>query len=149
MPRPPQASSPPNTEAKPEPGQRGLLIIDHGSRNAEANASLAALAKKIGSARPNWFVEPAHMELAKPDFDTAIDQLVARGANEILVHLHFLGTGYHVRESIPQLVDGARARHPTIPIEMTATLNDEMRLVEIVLDRMDAQSGADRQSSKA
>ena len=129
--------------------QLGLLLIDHGTRSAEANAPLAELAKKLGSARPSWIVEHAHMELAEPDFDTAIDRLVARGANEILVHLHFLGIGYHVRESIPRLVAIAQERHVTVSIETTPPLGDDPRLVEIVLDRMDAQSGPDRQSSKA
>lgn len=129
--------------------QLGLLIIDHGTRSAAANAPLSELAKKISGARPDWIVEHAHMELAKPDFDTAIDRLVSRGANQILVHLHFLTIGYHVRESIPRLVSIARERHATVSIETTNPLGDDKRLVEIVLARMDAQSDPDRQSSKA
>jgi len=129
--------------------QPGLLIVDHGTRNAKANAPLAELAAKIGSARPSWLVEHAHMELADPDFDTAIDRLVARGASTILVHLHFLGVGYHVRETIPRLLAIACERHASISIETTAPLGDDPRMVEIVLGRMDAQSDPERQSSKA
>jgi sirohydrochlorin ferrochelatase len=125
----------------------GLLIVDHGTRNAEANAPLAELAEKVAQARASWIVGHAHMELATPDFDTAIDLLVTRGASQILIHLHFLGTGYHVRESIPQLIARARTRHPDIPIDTTEPIGHDPRLVEIVLDRMDAQSEPDRQSS--
>ena len=125
----------------------GLLVVDHGTRSAEANAPLAELAEKIGSARPDWVVEHAHMELAEPRFDVGIDLLISRGATRILIHLHFLGIGYHVRETIPQLVANARERHPTVSIETTAPLGDDERLVEIVLDRMDAQSDPARQSS--
>lgn len=139
MPQPSRSSS----------SSRGLLIVDHGTRSAAANAPLVELAKKVGIARPDWIVEHAHMELAEPDFDTAIDRLVSLGASEILVHLHFLGVGYHVRESIPRLVAIARARHTTISIETTEPLSDDDRLVQIILDRMDAQSNPDRQSSKA
>lgn len=127
----------------------GLLIVDHGTRSAEANQPLADLAQKIAGARPSWLVEHAHMELAQPDFATAIDRLVARGASGILVHLHFLGIGYHVRETIPQLVSQARLRHPTISVTTSVPLGEDRRLVEIVLDRMDAQSERDRHSSKA
>ncbi len=129
--------------------QPGLLILDHGTRNAAANAPLRELARTISDARPDWVVEHAHMELAAPDFDTAIELLVSRGASEILVQLHFLGIGYHVRESIPRLIAIARERHPTVSIETTAPLGDDNRITEIVLDRMDAQSDPDRQSSKA
>ena len=125
----------------------GLLIVDHGTRSAAANAPLAELAEKIGFARPDWVVEHAHMELSEPRFDVGIDLLISRGATQILIHLHFLGIGYHVRETIPQLVANARERHPTVSIETTAPLGDDERLVEIVLDRMDAQSDPARQSS--
>ena len=135
--------------SRPNSGSPGLLIVDHGTRSASANAPLAELARRVGGARPDWVVEHAHMELAEPDFDMAIDRLVSRGASRILVHLHFLGIGYHVRETIPQLVAIARERHSTVSIETTLPLGDDDRLVEIVLDRMDAQSDPDRQSSKA
>lgn len=133
-----------------ETGPRGLLIVDHGSRNEEANARVEALARRIAEARPDWLVEHAHMELALPDFEAGIDALVARGARAILVHLHFLGTGFHVRESIPRLADRVRERHPGIEIELSTPVGEDLRLVEIVLDQMSAAELArDRQRSKA
>jgi len=107
--------------SQPKASLPGLLIVDHGTRSTTANAPLAELARKIGSQRPGWVVEHAHMELAEPRF--------------------------HVRKTIPQLVASARERHPAVSIETTAPLGDDERLVEIVLDRMDAQSDPDRQSS--
>ena len=136
------------TEAREaESRMRGLLIVDHGSRNEEANARLIAFARRIAEARPDWLVEHAHMELASPDFTAGVDALVTRGARAILVHLHFLGTGFHVRESLPRLADAMRARHPGIEIELTTPLGDDLRLVEIVLDQMDADPSRERQSS--
>lgn len=129
---------------------RGLLIVDHGSRNDEANARLAAMARRIALVRPDWLVEHAHMELALPDFEAGIDALVARGARAILVHLHFLAAGFHVRESIPRLAERVRTRHPGIEIELSTPLGEDLRLVEIVLDQMsEAELARDRQSSKA
>jgi sirohydrochlorin ferrochelatase len=127
---------------------QALLIVDHGSRIEAANAPLAELARTLSEARPDWFVEHAHMELAQPDFEGAIERLIARGAKEILIHLHFLGEGFHVRETLPALIATARKRLPEIPIRTTLPLGRDPRIVEIVLDRMDIQSGADRQSSK-
>lgn len=133
-----------------ELGPRGLLIVDHGSRSDEANARVAAFARRIAEARPDWLVEHAHMEIALPDFEAGIDALVDRGARAILVHLHFLGTGFHVRESIPRLADRVRERHPGIEIELSTPLGEDLRLVEIVLDQMsDAELARDRQRSKA
>ena len=129
---------------------RGLLIVDHGSRSEAANARLVDFARRIAEARPDWLVEHAHMELASPGFEAGIDALVGRGARAILVHLHFLGTGFHVRESIPRLADRVRSRHPAVEIELTTPLGEDLRLVEIVLDQMsELERVPDRQSSKA
>ena len=117
--------------------QRGLLIIDHGTRSAAANQRLAAFAARVANARPDWLVRHAHMELAEPTFDQSIDELIQSGARHVFVHLHFLGAGFHVRESIPELVAGARDRHPAIRIELSAPLGEDPRLVEIVLGRLD------------
>lgn len=128
--------------------RRGLLIVDHGSRSDDANARLAALARRIAEARPDWLVAHAHMEIATPDFEAGIDALVARGARMILVHLQFLGSGLHVRETLPRLAERACARHPGVAIELSTPLGDDPRLVEIVLDQMaDAEAPRRRQSS--
>ena len=128
--------------------RRAILIVDHGSRDAAAQHALARLADLVAEARPDWIVEHAHMELAEPGFDAGIDALVARGAEQIDVHLNFLSTGHHVRVTIPKLVARARERHPTIPIETSEPLGHDPGIVDLIVDRMDAQSRVERESSK-
>ncbi len=122
----------------PAATRRGLLIVDHGTRSDAANARLADFADTIARARPDWLVRHAHMELAEPDFDRAVDDLAASGAREIFIQLHFLVGGFHVGESIPKLVDAARRRHPDVEIEISDPLGEDPRLVDIVVERMDA-----------
>ena len=148
----PDAAEDPTRSAPHAVKRQGLLIVDHGTRAAANNRQLAELAEAVARERPDWLVEHAHMELAEPDFAQGIERLAERGADEILVHLHFLGAGFHVRESIPALLGEARARHPQLPIEATEPLGRDPRLVEIVVGRMDHQSRPSResrQSSKA
>jgi sirohydrochlorin ferrochelatase len=133
----------------PAPHRPALLIVDHGTRSAAANEQLAELARVVADERPDWLVQHAHMELGHPDLATGIEQLVERGASEILVHLHFLGGGLHVRETIPALIEEARARHPRVPILLSEPLGRDPRLAEIVLGRMDDQLRDSRQRSKA
>jgi sirohydrochlorin ferrochelatase len=126
--------------------RRAILIVDHGTRDETARRKLARLATEVSRARPDWLVEHAHMELAEPDFDAGIDALVERGATHIFVHLHFLGAGYHVRQSIPELVEKAKSRHATIPIETSEPLGHDEGIVDLVIGRMDRHSDDDRQS---
>ena len=114
--------------------RKALLIVDHGSRNAEANAATAAFAARVASERTDRRVTHAHMELSQPDVATTIDLLVADGVDEIHVHLHFLGRGYHVRETIPELMDAARDRHPTLQITISDPIGEHPGLVDLVLE---------------
>lgn len=125
--------------------QPGLVIVDHGTRSQAANRPLARLAESLAQARPDWFVAHAHMELAEPDFPGAIDSLVERGAEQILVHLHFLGEGYHVRETLPELIAEARSRHPKVSIRVTDPIGGDPRIAEIVLERMDEMEDGDHE----
>ncbi len=131
-----------------EAARRGLLILDHGTRHAPAREALASLARRVAEARPEWVVEHAHMEIAEPGFEAGIDALVARGAHTIYIHLHFMGAGYHVRETIPALVEQARERHPRIAIETSDPLGHDPRIVELIVERVDRQSEPERQSAK-
>ena len=128
--------------------RQAILIVDHGSRDETAQRALARLADRVAEARPGWIVEHAHMELVEPGFEAGIDALVTRGAERIDVHLNFLSASYHVRVTIPKLVAKARERHPTIPIETGEPLGHDPRIVDLIVDRMDAQSRTLRESSK-
>ena len=116
--------------------QRALLIVDHGSRNANANEAIAGFAARVASERDDWRVVHAHMELAQPDVPTTIDVLVSEGVTEIHVHLHFLGRGYHVRETIPELMKAAQARHPHLRITVSDPIGEHPGLVDLVLESL-------------
>ena len=120
---------------------RALLIIDHGSRNEHANQAISEFAGRIAEARSDWRVAHAHMELAQPDVPTTIDALVSDGVSEIHVHLHFLGRGYHVRETIPELMEAAQARHPGLSITISDPIGEHPRLVDLVLESLTLVEG--------
>lgn len=121
--------------------RRAMLIVNHGTRVPEANAHLGALAEQVAQRRRDWLVAHAHMEMAQPDVPTAIDVLVEQGARSIHVYLHFLSNGSHVRETIPELVDAARAKHPAIEITIGDPLGHDPRIVDLVVARMDEGAG--------
>ena len=62
--------------------ERGIIIVDHGSRLAESNALLEQVAAAFHARDPEKYpiVEPAHMELAEPTIAQAYDRCAARGA---------------------------------------------------------------------
>ena len=84
---------------------RALVILDHGSRRAEAHAQLEALAASVRERAPELFVSVAHLELAEPSLADAVEACIAAGAQEVCVHPLFLAPGRHLADDVPRLVE--------------------------------------------
>jgi sirohydrochlorin ferrochelatase len=117
--------------------KRAILIVDHGSRRAEANELLDEVARRVQARCPDAIVRAAHMELAPPSIAEAIEACVAAGAGEIVVHPYFLAPGRHSTRDIPHMVDEAMSRHPGITARVTPPLGLHDQLIDVVLQRVD------------
>ena len=113
-----------------------LLLVDHGSRRAEANAALDALAEQVRAAEPGRVVQTAHMELAAPSVADGFAACVAAGAREVVVVPVFLARGSHGAEDVPALARRAAARHPGVPIRVTDALGLDERIADVVVERV-------------
>ncbi len=121
--------------------KRAILLVDHGSRRAEANALLDDVADQVRKRTPDSIVEIAHLEIAEPNIGDGIDTCVKNGATQIIVHPFFLAPGRHTSEDIPAQVERAARRHSNIQIRISEPLGDHGALIDVILDRV---SDADR-----
>ncbi len=112
--------------------RRGVILVDHGSRLAESNRLIEAVAQAFQRRFATEFdiVEPAHMELAEPSIATAFARCVDRGADEVVVLPYFLGPGKHWTTDIPALSAAAAENHPGVSYRVAPTLG----LDDFVLD---------------
>lgn len=115
--------------------KRALIVVDHGSRVAAANALLERIASRLRERSEYASVIAAHMEIAEPDLAAAFKACVAAGANTVTVVPCFLASGSHVSEDIPRLVREAAAPFPDIAWSLGEPIGFDERLIEIVLDR--------------
>jgi sirohydrochlorin ferrochelatase len=116
--------------------KQAILIVDHGSRRAEANEALEAVAVLVKRARPDAIVRVAHMDLAPPSVADAFDACVAEGALEVIVHPYFLSPGSHTTNDIPRLVREAALRHPGVVTRITDPLGTHPKIAEVILERI-------------
>ena len=118
-----------------------ILLVDHGSRSAEANALLDAVARCVRERLPGRRVAVAHLDLAAPSVAEAVDGLVAAGAREIVLMPYFLAPGQHGVRDIPALAERSAARHPGVRVRVAAPLGLHAGLVDAVLDRVREAEG--------
>jgi sirohydrochlorin ferrochelatase len=114
---------------------RGILLVDHGSRNAAANESLGEIAALVARRLGSEPVAVAHMELSSPGIPEGLAELVARGATEIVVVPYFLAAGRHSTEDIPRMVEDAMRAHPGVAHRVAAPLGVDALLAELVIKR--------------
>src|SRR5688572_27153177 len=112
-----------------------LLLIAHGSRNAEANADLHALARELRAEGSYGFVEPGFLELADPTIDAAGERCVALGARRVILLPYFLSAGMHVRRDLREHCARLAGQFPDVTFLLAEPLGPHSLLREIVLER--------------
>jgi sirohydrochlorin ferrochelatase len=114
--------------------RNGLVIVDHGSRWPGAEAYLAELVATLKKMRPDDLVAGAHLELAPPTVPEAIDDLVAQGAQEVLVLPYLLLHGRHSRADLPRFAAEAEARHPGVVVTVGPPVGVSEVVLQVLLD---------------
>ena len=117
--------------------KRALLLVDHGSRSAEANRVVAKIARGLRRRLRGWVVEVAHLDVVAPTIADGIAACAAAGATDIVVHPFFLAPGLHARRDVPREARAA-ARRLGVRVRVTAPLGAEPALVDVILARIDA-----------
>jgi sirohydrochlorin ferrochelatase len=118
---------------------RAILLIDHGSHRAEANALLNEVVDRV-KARigEGAIVEPAHMEIAEPTIAQGFARCVQQGASIIVAHPFMLAPGRHVQEDLPRLVAEAAASYQGVQFVLAPPLGSHDGIIDAVVERCGA-----------
>jgi sirohydrochlorin cobaltochelatase len=113
---------------------KGIVLLAHGSRDPQWTAPFEQVRIAVERRLPECATALAFLEHSEPDFATAVDQLVARGATFIEVVPLFLGPGGHVRNDVPQLVEHAKARHTQVRFLLKPFIGDARAVLDAIAD---------------
>jgi cobalt transport protein ATP-binding subunit len=119
--------------------QPALLVVGHGTRDADGLAEFHALAALVRDAAGAIPVETGFIELAEPLVDEAVDRLVTRIAprSVVSVPLVLLAAG-HLKNDGPATLARARDRHPGVAFAMGRDLGIDPAVLAVAEDRIRA-----------
>ncbi|MCX7011933.1 MAG: hypothetical protein NTW86_05095 [Candidatus Sumerlaeota bacterium] len=120
-----------------------LLLVDHGSRLAEANRVLEDIAEALRKERRFDYVATAHMDLARPTVAEGLRQCLESGAEEIVVAPCFLVPGRHSAADIPRLVAEATPAGCKPRIAIAEPLGAHRGVIEAVAARAKEALGSE------
>jgi sirohydrochlorin ferrochelatase len=113
-----------------------LITLAHGSRDPRSAATITALVQEARKLRPELRIEPAFLELARPDFPKVVERLVKAGHDEIVVVPLLLSDAYHAKVDVPKAVTAAVERHPGLQVRATRILGLETAFLEVLDARL-------------
>ena len=114
----------------------GVLVVAHGSRAKETEATLEEVLTMLRDKLPGTAIECAFMEFSDRTIEKGISELAASGVTEIKLVPYFLFSGIHIKEDIPEMAEQCAANFPGIKITMAKPLGIDERLADILLDRI-------------
>ncbi|OGW42228.1 MAG: hypothetical protein A2X57_01420 [Nitrospirae bacterium GWD2_57_8] len=91
-------------------------------------------------------VEPAYLQHAQPGLADAVEAVVRRGAERIVIVPFFMLPGAHVTADIPAHVNSMRARYPAVEFSVTGPVGAHPLMATIVAELV-GKSNAERPAS--
>ncbi|HSH61072.1 MAG TPA: sirohydrochlorin chelatase [Acidimicrobiales bacterium] len=113
-----------------------LLLIGHGSRSQAGVAEYWSLVEALRGQDPSMAIGGGFIELARPNLDSAIDELAAAGRRSVVaVPLLLLGAG-HQKDDGPAALARARIRHPGVEFLYGRALGIHPLVLAVARDRI-------------
>lgn len=112
------------------------MIIGHGSKLKGANSTMDEVIKLVKKELKLSAIAPAYLQLCEPNLSESVANLARRGCKSIIVVPFFLFNGNHVSRDIPEVLKDEIAKYPEIKFTYTKNLSQDLRIGEIVIDRI-------------
>ncbi len=111
-----------------------LLIIAHGSRNAESTREIQDLTERLKNAAHDFDqVECAFLEMAEPGIAAGLFNLIEKGSTKIVILPYFLARGNHVIRDVPDEISSVQRRHPDIDIQLLPHIGKSSGMENLII----------------
>lgn len=116
--------------------KKGILILAHGSREKETEATLSKITEMTKAQLNDVIIETAYLQFSEVNLEKGLDNLIEKEVTEIKVIPYFLFSGVHIREDIPKEIQEYLENKENVKITMGNTLGEDSRLADILADRI-------------
>ena len=124
------------------PQPPALLLIGHGSRDAEGIGEFHRMAERLFAALPGRLCVSSFLELTEPSLREGVAQLSRRGATTITALPVMLMAAGHIKNDIPAELETIQAEHPEVSIPLGPDLGVHPALLQAARERIEAGEAA-------
>lgn len=113
---------------------KALIFIAHGSKKELSNSEFKDLVQTIKEEDKNYdFIEASFLEIASPSIEICVDEVVKKGAKEIIFYPFFLNSGKHILVDIPNIIEELKKNYPEIFFSSFEHFGKSKYIKEIIL----------------
>lgn len=115
-----------------------LVAVAHGSRDPRSAATVRRLADQIRAQAPGIDVRVAFLDLSEPPLAEVLEDLHAEGHRQAVVVPLLLGSAFHARVDLPELVARVTERLPMLRVSVSDVLGPDALLETAARARLTA-----------
>ena len=124
------------------PQPPALLLIGHGSRDADGVREFHRMAERLFAALPERLCLSSFLELTEPSLREGVAQLSCQGATAITALPVMLMAAGHIKNDIPAELETVQAEHPDLSITLGTELGVHPALLQAARERIEAGEAA-------
>lgn len=108
-----------------------ILLVGHGSRNQAGNDEIRVFRQQWQDQHPDWRIELCYIELAEVLLDDGLAKAAENSARVVVVPLILSAAG-HVKMEIPEHIEQARLKFPTVEFVYAPHLGASSELLQVL-----------------
>ena len=115
----------------------GVVVLAHGSKVKSGNEGLFKIVEML-RAMGKWdMVEAGFLQLAKPGLTEAVEDIVGRGAERVVVMPLLLFSGNHVMKDIPEEIEKEQKKFPEVEFCYAKNIGADERIAQITREKIE------------
>ncbi len=114
-----------------------VVVVAHGSRAKGANSEFYKVIEYLKTTGRWDMVEASFLQFNEPSLTGAVEGVIGRGAQKVVVVPLLLFPGNHMLRDIPEEIEKQRLKHSDVEIILTRHLGMDNRIAEMVVERIE------------
>ncbi len=109
-----------------------LILFAHGARDPEWANPLRRVEAAIRQRITTTPVELAFLEFLSPSLADSVANMVAQGADKIVVLPMFIAAGGHLKRELPEMIERLRSTYPGIDFLQYGAIGEHEMVVQAI-----------------
>jgi len=107
-----------------------LILFAHGARDLEWANPMRRVQAAIRERMTSVPVELAFLEFMAPTLPERAAELIAQGADKIVVMPMFIARGGHLRKEVPEMIELLRSTYPNVDFSVGSAIGEHELVVQ-------------------